>query len=194
VHRDDGWFERLYTDWYPQVVAYFVRRGFPLEEARELAQDVFERVYRGMDKFRSAASPRTWLFSIAHNHWANEIRRLNTGSRQARAVSLDSASPRDDEAAVVERIASPNPSPDAIAEVNEQQRQLAAAIVRLSVRQRTVLLLQIHGLSYKEIASVLGVKLETIKSLRHDALKALKQMLPGTRLHLDEADDEGGAP
>lgn len=194
MDRDDGWFERLYKKYYPGVVADFVRKGFTPEEARDLAQDVFVRVYKHMDTYRGDASERTWLFRIVHNVWANEIRSRGADMRKGHTISLDGGPAQNSEAGALEGLASPDLSPEARLEASELRQRLLAAIEGLPSRQRAVLLLQNRGYSYKEIAAILGITVETVKSLRHDALQTLKRTLNGTRLHLDESNQEEDAP
>src|SRR5688500_12694557 len=91
--RDQGFMdtpEDLYRRYYRPVVAFFARKGFPLEESRDLAQDTFLRVFNKWESFRGESSVETWLFQIAANLYKNRLRTQQTQKRDAQEVSLES--------------------------------------------------------------------------------------------------------
>src|SRR5687767_15955016 len=82
--RDQGFMdtpEDLYRRYYRPVVAFFARKGFPLEESRDLAQDTFLRVFNKWESFRGESSVETWLFQIAANLYKNKIGRASCRER-----------------------------------------------------------------------------------------------------------------
>ena len=83
--------EELFRRYYRPVVAFFVRRGFSIEESRDLAQETFLRVFKNMDSFRGESAVETWLFQIAGNLYKNTLRSLQTQKRDAQEVSLESS-------------------------------------------------------------------------------------------------------
>ncbi len=185
MNRDDQWFERFYAAWYPRVVAFFVARGCSKDEARDLAQDVFVRVYQYRGTFRDESSEKTWLFTIIHGVWSNEIRYRRAKMRSGQRVAIDAESSLPGEMLISWQLLSQDMPADKKLEIEEALGLLRTAIKELSPRQRHVILLQNQDHSYKEIAELLAISVETVKSLRHDALKTLKRMLSGTRLRLD---------
>ena len=89
--------QALYRDLFEQhyrgVFYFFARRGFQTEECRDLAQETFLRVYRGLDSYRSEAAMGTWIRSITRNLWLNRLRDAGARKRQA-SRSLPRAGPR----------------------------------------------------------------------------------------------------
>src|SRR5215210_9591525 len=81
--------EELFQQYYRPVVAFFTRRGFSVEESRDLAQETFLRVYKHMESFRGESSVETWLFQIAGNLYKNTLRTRQTLKRDAQEVPLE---------------------------------------------------------------------------------------------------------
>lgn len=135
------------------------------EAAEDATQEAFIAAYRGIDRFRGgvrmgggAAGFRAWLFRIGVNACYDELRR-----RRARpATSLDE--PRG-ETARVRDIENPGPALDEIAETAELGRAIQEALSALPSDQRLAIVLSdVQGLDYAEIAQVMGVSLGTVKS------------------------------
>lgn len=125
--------------------------------AEDAAQETFLSAYRAIDQFRGG-SFRSWLLRIALNHARDELRRR---MRRIPARSLAAAEP-DDPA-----IDPPDPASDPAAALDD--RTLAPALERalrdLPADQREVILLaDVHGLPYEEIAAITGVAVGTVKS------------------------------
>jgi RNA polymerase sigma-70 factor (ECF subfamily) len=145
------------------------------EEAEDLAQEVFLRVYRGRKKYHPRAKFSTWLFTIANNLALNVLR-----TRQRRpAIPLnvrDSGplGPRPAEQLVVDREHSPHDQ--------MQQQELAAlvqqALTTLNERQRVAVVLnKFEDMNYAEIAEVMGLTTKAVKSLLSRARDNLRLAL-----------------
>src|SRR6266404_5881851 len=141
-------------------------------EAEDLAQRVFIQVYRSARRYKPTAKFTTWLFTITRNTILNEHR------RRARhpSESLDALQePRDTEGGGWQ---APDPSasdPAQLAIERELQQKIMEAVRELPEAQRTaVILCRYEGLSYEEIAEVLGCSVSATKSLLHRARLALK--------------------
>ena len=148
------------------------------EDALEASQETFLRAFRGLPRFRGAASFRTWLIGIAVNACRS---RLVTAERRARrhTVGLE-AETADGEAAVELPLPDPAPSPEARALGSELRRALLGALAAVSAEHREVLVLrEIEGLDYAEIAAMLGVAVGTVKSRLARARAALRAELEG---------------
>jgi RNA polymerase sigma-70 factor (ECF subfamily) len=147
-------------------------------EAEDLAQRVFLQVYRSANRYKPTAKFTTWLFTITRNTILNEHRRR---ARHA-AESLDALqSPRDaSEGRAWQAVDTATPTPAQEVAERELQEKIMEAIRRLPEAQRTaVILCRYEGLSYEEIARVLGCSVSATKSLLHRARLTLKEDLRG---------------
>ena len=146
-------------------------------EAEDLAQRVFVQVYRSAKRYQPTAKFTTWLFTITHNTILNEHRRR---TRHA-AESLDAmAQPADADTPGRELPDTRTPDPSDEAAQRELQQKIHEAIQQLPDAQRTaVVLCRYEGLSYEEIAAVLGCSVSATKSLLHRARETLKEQLRG---------------
>src|SRR3989449_2783830 len=144
-------------------------------EALDLSQEVFLRVFSTIHRFRGQSSLRTWIYRIAVNQARNRHRFWRRRHR-ADQVSLDQHM-----AVYGDCLSCREPSPHGVLAQKELAAQLARALDRLPFDQRTAIVLrEIDGLSYEEIAYSLGVAVGTVKSRLTRARKSL-------RLELGEA-------
>ena len=171
----EGNFERLVKPHYPRINSFFLRRGFSVEEARDLTQDVFLRVSRGLPKFRLESQFKTWVFEIADNVAQNELRRRSTGKRKGKEISLDTAGQGEEgEPAPFEP---PPQPPKALDDVlkREQTERLSRAIQDLPPKMRACFQLRYgQGHKYEEIAVLMNVSVDTVKAHLHQAKQKLK--------------------
>ncbi len=146
-------------------------------EAEDLAQRVFVQVYRSAKRYKPTAKFTTWLFTITRNTILNEHRRR---SRHP-AESLDALQePRDSESAGWQAPDTTMRDPAQEAVEGELLEKIQEAVQELPEAQRTaVILCRYEGLSYEEIAEVLGCSVSATKSLLHRARLALKDKLRG---------------
>jgi RNA polymerase sigma-70 factor (ECF subfamily) len=142
------------------VYAFLVRVGAPCAVAEDLTQDTYAKAWRKVGDLRDASSARSWLIAIARNEYRQWVRR---GALEAKR--LEAHAPR------------PNPEPDADELVvrDESERALMAAVRRLPDELRELVVLHyLQGLSLREVASVLGAAVGTIKSRLNRALARLR--------------------
>ena len=145
------------------------------DEALDLSQEVFLRVFRTIYRFRGQSSLRTWIYRIAVNQARNRHRFWRRRHR-ADQVSLDQHI-----ATHGELLSSGESKPDRMFAQKELAERLQRALDHLPFDQRTAIVLrEIDGLSYEEIAFSLGVAVGTVKSRLTRARQAL-------RLELHEA-------
>ena len=172
--RQDA-FEILLARYGDAVITFCYAFVGSRESAEDLAQETFLRVYRSAGRYRPLAKFTTWLYRIAANLSINEI---NKGKLR-RAVSLDEpAGPDADGTRIVERIASDVPQPLSNAERREAHALVEKAIARLPEDQRsTLVLVEYHHLSYREIAEILGVTVSAIKMRVKRAREMLREAL-----------------
>lgn len=161
--------------WQKPVLAFICRFvGCGDDEAKDLAQEAFLRVWANSGRWRPTARFSTWLFTIVANLCRNQLR---TVSRRPRLVTIDG---HDAQSAVSRRAAGPERDPHALAEARETGRSLRRALDQLPENQRAALLLkQVEGLKYREIAGVLGVSESAVESLLVRARRAMLRHMSG---------------
>ena len=162
---------RLVTDHQRMVYQLGLYLLGDAQEALDLCQDVFLRVFRMLPRFRGESLLRTWIYRIAINQASNR-RRWWRRRFQSQQVSLD-ASPCGELPDVRQ-----SAMPDRALQQQEAAGLVWAALDRLPFDQRTAIVLrEIDGLSYEEIASSLGVAVGTVKSRLARAREMLRQRL-----------------
>lgn len=128
----------------------------------DLFQEIAFAVWQALPAFRGDSSLRTYVFRIAHNrglaHLANK--------KSIRNVDDDDL-----------RLHDPLPNPERRLEIEEQRRNLLAAVRRLPVVYRHVITLALEGLSYPEIAEILGLTEANVGIRLNRARKALRKIL-----------------
>jgi RNA polymerase sigma-70 factor (ECF subfamily) len=147
------------------------------EEARDLSQDVFLQVFRTIDRFRGQSALRTWIYRIAVNLARNRQRwwRRRFKSDQ---VSLDAHVEQHGEDVLLDGSA----TPELTLRRKETADRVWDALEALPFEQRTAIVLrEIDGLSYEEIAFSLGIAIGTVKSRLTRAREALRARLREVR-------------
>ena len=138
-------------------------------DAEDAAQDVFLKAYQNLNRFKPESSLHTWLFRIAVNTCIDY-------KRKPFFESLFKTSTEGD-VFVIERPAD-SPSPDRLYESKQIDDAIQLALSRLSAKLRVVIVLkEIEGLPYEEIAEVLDVSIGTVKSRISRAREELKEFL-----------------
>ena len=147
------------------------------EEALDLSQEVFLRVFRTLHRFRGQSTLRTWIFRIVVNQARNRQRWWRRRAR-SNQVSLD-AHIREHGEMVLGADAS---TPDRELTRKELGLRLKSALKHLPFEQRTALVLrEVQGLRYEEIAFSLGLPVGTVKSRLTRARQALREELGDLR-------------
>src|SRR6476646_6341739 len=163
-------FEKLFRRFRPSVQSFFVRKGFSAEDSRDLTQDVFLRVFKGIDTFRRESRFERWLWEIAAHVYFNEVRRRRTEKRDGLETSLDTPVETDDGSSPAPGIPSSDPSPEEQVIQGEQLAAFRAALQGLPDQMRRCCLLRYEkGLKYQEIATVMKISIETVKAHLHQA-------------------------
>ncbi|HEY9846116.1 MAG TPA: sigma-70 family RNA polymerase sigma factor, partial [Candidatus Caenarcaniphilales bacterium] len=149
------------------------------EDRADLAQEVWIRVYRNIKRLQEPAKFRGWLSRIATNLFYDELRKRK---RTRSPLSLDAPLSMED-GEVDWEIASPEPGPDEDLTTHEFYDQLRAAIAELpEVFRTTIVLREIEGMAYEEIAEITRVSLGTVKSRIARARQRLQSEL---QIYLD---------
>jgi len=178
----EGNCERLFKLHARKVRNFFLRHRFSPEETRDLTQDVFLRVFKGIGSFRLESRFETWLFEIADHVYQNELRRRGTTKRKGWEISLETGGQSEEGEDSTPFEPPPSP-PRALDEVLERERveRLSRAIQELPEQMRTCFLLRYgQGRKYKEVAILMKVSIDTVKAHLHQARKRLKLELADT--------------
>lgn len=151
---------RLVTDHQRMVYQLALHLLGDPQEALDLSQEVFLRVFQVLPQFRGQSSLRTWIYRIVVNHASNRQRWWRRRHR-AQQVPLDEQTATHGEIAESRNFA----QPDRVLQQRETAGLVWGALDRLPFDQRAVIVLrEIDGLSYEEIATSLGVVVGTVKS------------------------------
>ena len=153
-------FEKLITA-YERIVYNIAYRMFNNEEdAKDMAQEVFIKVYRNLDKFDEEAKFSTWLHRITVNTCIDEIRK-----RKGKETSSINELMELDDGEVGKQYASDEATPEEKVVSKEKIKDLESAIESLCEKHKTLIILRdIQGLSYEEITRITGSNLGTVKS------------------------------
>ena len=154
------------------------------DEAAELTQEAFTRGLMKIDSFRGDASAYTWLFRIAMNLALSELRKVQRHrvfslDRPSQAAGAQGGRDGDQASGLIDRIAQDRSAgPLETIERQERDEQVLAALGRLDPEYRAVLVMRdIEGFDYAQMAEVLDVPLGTLKSRLFRARLALRDEL-----------------
>ena len=170
-------FSEIFFAYFPRVRRFLEQRGASREDAEDLAQETFFRVFRHLKTFRGEASLATWLLTVARNVELEKHRRGNALKRGPATVSLDEE--RDGDAAAASPLATPPPAhPQLQLLTKEMEQRAARALHGLPEQMRRCFVLRFdQELRYREIAAVMQISIETVKSHIHQARARLKATL-----------------
>jgi RNA polymerase sigma-70 factor (ECF subfamily) len=146
-------------------------------EALELTQEAFTKALGSVDQYRGDAAPYTWMFRIAVNLTISRLRK----EHRHRTFSLDGSSGSnhngsDQAAGLMDKVRQNDPS--AMAETRERAEQVVMALGRVDPEYRAVLIMRdVEGFDYQQMADVLGLPLGTLKSRLFRARTALRDEL-----------------
>jgi RNA polymerase sigma-70 factor (ECF subfamily) len=133
------------------------------DDAAELTQDIFVKVYKSIGKFSGRSKFSTWLYALALNTGRNRIRRNRRISRFEAFSMDDTPSVEDDERGY--QAAATDRGPDSNASANETMTLVQMSIAELPGDFRAVAVMRdMQGMSYEEIAEAVGCSLGTVKS------------------------------
>jgi len=145
------------------------------EEAADLTQETFVAAYRSFPTFRSESSIYTWLYRIAVNKCKNKFKQMDK-CRQYEGLSLDGDLLESDIPAASD--SGPHADPGTALQRKELKEKIEQAISRLPIDYRIVVVLRdLHGLSYLEIANAADISVDIVKTRLARARGMLRQKL-----------------
>jgi RNA polymerase sigma-70 factor (ECF subfamily) len=169
--RDDERFDTMFRNYYARVWRYLRANRISDDEAHDLAQDAFKRVFERLGDIRNQ-NPGPFIATVARTVLLNRVRARQTQKRSATMVEIDDPE-------LLFEIAAPAIS-DPV-EAQQLRAQIAAAVSRLSEAQGDCFRAWIAGYSYEEIARILGISVDAVKSRLRDAKRSLREQLGESR-------------
>lgn len=171
-------FREIFFEYHRPVVSFFQRRGSTYEEGLDLAQETFLRVFQGMETFRGEASLGTWVYTIASHVRSKALRQQAASKRSpgerhlVQAAEAGEDSPADlvaDDSGALHGMLT-----------EERARVLREALLELPPQMRRCMQLRIEqDLKYREIADLMRISIDTVKSQLFEAKLRLKDELAG---------------
>ena len=179
---DSAAFKTLFGRYRVPLFNFLLRRVRDRGRAEELYQDSWTKVIERSAEFRGDSQFSTWLYTIARNACIDHQRKMKFRGH----ASLDETQ-RGANQPMVERVANPGLGPDQLASGQALRERIRIAVEELPEEQREVFLLrQLQGLGFKEVAEVVGVPVNTVKSRMRYALERLQLGLDDLREQADK--------
>ncbi|MFO7914546.1 MAG: RNA polymerase sigma factor [Candidatus Krumholzibacteriales bacterium] len=172
INGDQNAFKQLFEEYQHMVFNISYRMSGSQEEAEDITQDVFIKIFHAVGKFRGDAKLSSWIYRIAVNTCLKRERR----KKLENWISLDFLFQGKKQFQPIANEKSPHQK----VEISETEQIVQQAINQLPARQKTALILHRYEyLSYKEIAQVMEISLSAVESLLHRAKDNLtKKLLP----------------
>lgn len=165
---DERAFEALVAEYERPIVRFLYRYLGNMEESKEICQDVFIKIFRGIPSFQNQCSLKTWIYRVTLNTVLNEKRRWYQRLKD-RFLGLEG---------VARFTPDSVPDPELSLTLSDRSRAIAIALKRLRPDHRAILVLRdLEGFSYQEIAGSLGLALGTVKSRLARARQEMKDAI-----------------
>ncbi len=178
-------FNALLERYHKKIFNVLLRMVGDFEEAADLTQDVFVQAYKALPSFRGESKVYTWLYRIAVNRAKNRMKQIARGGTVVTS-SLDD--PLDADETLTREVPDQSYVPDRMLERRELQAVVSEEINKLPPDFRLVIILRdIEGLSYRDMAEVVEISLEAVKSRLFRARTQLRERLR-PYLHGPDAD------
>jgi RNA polymerase sigma-70 factor (ECF subfamily) len=172
--NDDAAYDELVRTYHTSIFHVAYRMLGDAGEAADVVQDIFLKVFRNIGGFKGEAALKTWIFRIALSEILNRLRWWKRRHRFS-TVSLEDTHNGNGSGYYVR---DSKPTPEEALECKEQERAIQEALSALSSHHRSIIVLRdIEGFSYNEIADVLGISVGTVKSRIARARAELKRTL-----------------
>lgn len=166
-------FEGLVKEYQNRIYSLCYRYSGSNEDALDLAQEVFIKVYRNIGSFEGRSSFSTWIHQIAANTCKDFLRK----KKNVFEVSLDEGFLNDKEESFTPEILKDDKTPEFHYEEQEKLFHLQESLIKLKPEYRVLLLMrEFEDMSYEEIAKESGLSMGTVKSRLSRARTALKEL------------------
>lgn len=173
---DKAAFQELVKRFQKSVFALLYQLAPEWRDLNDLAQEAFIRVYRGIHNLRNPKIFKSWLNQIILNLFYDELRKR---PRRLKTISMDQTFEDDSgESEFIREVKDTKLKPDEIIVNNETRQAIKTAMAQLPEQFRTAIVLrELQGLQYEEIAEILGCALGTVKSRIWRARERLQVLL-----------------
>jgi RNA polymerase sigma-70 factor (ECF subfamily) len=152
-------------------------------DAADVTQEVFVKVFRNISSFHGDASLRTWIYRIALHEASNQRRWWGRHKRQELTIDAPLHNDGEDSFCLADALAARDASPYDRAAQSQLRTRVEAALATLPAAFREVVILrEIEGFGYEEIAAILNVNIGTVKSRLTRGRSALREALIGERI------------
>jgi RNA polymerase sigma-70 factor, ECF subfamily len=173
-------FEILVKERSGEIYGLLYRLTENAEEARDLTQETFLRAFQSIGQFRGESDLRTWIYRIAINQARNRWRWWRRRHRDA-TVSIEASEAAGNMSVVASLTSDRSRDPEHDAIAHERERALRRALSGLRrVYREAVVLRDIEGFAYEEIASALNISVGTVKSRLARGRQELRRKLEGS--------------
>jgi len=177
---DPAAFEKLVNERSGEIYGLLYRLTENTEEARDLTQETFLRAFQSIGQFRGESDLRTWIYRIAINQARNRWRWWRRRHRDS-TVSIDAADAAGNSALIAQLSSGNSSNPEHGALAHERERALRKALSGLRrVYREAVVLRDIEGFAYEEIAVALDISVGTVKSRLARGRQELRRKLEGS--------------
>jgi RNA polymerase sigma-70 factor (ECF subfamily) len=166
--------------WYKRIYNFGYKFFFDHDLAMEVAQKTFISMHRNLENLQDLARFKSWLYTIAVNNCREELRKR----KSKRSVSIHDLQPGEGEESYRwEASGARHENPERQMRQNELSDLLSKCLMELSEEQREVVIMkEYEGLKFREIADVLNVSENTVKSRMYYALDGLKKILERNKI------------
>jgi len=161
--------EALLARYQPRIYRFGMKMCRRPEDAADVLQETLLAMARGLSEFRGAASLSTWLYTIARSHCIKKRRRSKFAPEHE--LSLDAEARQE-----ARQLSDPGRRPDEVLEASRLEAALARAIASIEPKYRDVLVLRdVEGLPASEVAEVMGLSVQAVKSRLHRARASVRE-------------------
>lgn len=169
-------FQELVKRYQKSVFALLYQLAPEWRDLNDLSQEIFIRVFRGIHNLRNPKIFKSWLNQIILNLFYDELRKR---PRRLKTISIDqSMEDENSESEFIREVKDTGLKPDEIISNNETREAIKKAMAQLPEQFRTAIVLrELQGLQYEEIAEMLGCALGTVKSRIWRARERLQEIL-----------------
>ena len=175
---DEKSLEALFGRYLKPIYRFAYRYVGGGQDAEDVTQEVFVKVWKHLERFDQSKSFKTWIFSIAKNTAIDFLKKSRSASGGKKAIPFSEFENENGENIITETLADPSPLPHELLEKAGVAQMLNSAMEKLSPKYRMVLFLRYNDhFNFREIAESLGEPLHTITSRHRRALVILKNLL-----------------
>jgi RNA polymerase sigma-70 factor (ECF subfamily) len=168
----------IFESYYAQIHRFLRRKGLQPDDCRDMTQEIFLSAYRKIGDLREPSQFESWLYKIALNAWRNRVEQDTAKKRTANLLRLDEEANDNEDSYGSAATVDPRANPMEAALEKERVDKLREALHQLPAQMRACTHLRVvNELSYPEIASAMGISINTVKAHLHKAQKALREKL-----------------